>query len=65
MIKYVLNPHFIITVNMKIKNLNKFKIIAVLGIAFLATLASIGCNTMHGIGTDIEKTGEKIQKESE
>jgi predicted small secreted protein len=50
---------------MKIKTLNKFKIIAVFGIAIWATLASIGCNTMHGIGTDIEKTGEKIQKESE
>jgi predicted small secreted protein len=50
---------------MKTIKLNKFKIIAVFAISILATIASIGCNTMHGIGTDIEKTGEKIQKESE
>ena len=26
------------------------------------TLLLVGCNTMHGIGKDIEKAGETIQK---
>ena len=30
--------------------------------AWIALLA--GCNTMHGLGTDIERGGEKIQEKS-
>jgi entericidin B len=30
--------------------------------AWIALLA--GCNTMHGLGTDIERGGEKIQDKS-
>ncbi len=30
--------------------------------AWVALLA--GCNTMHGLGTDIERGGEKIQEKS-
>ncbi|MCK9266514.1 entericidin A/B family lipoprotein [bacterium] len=28
----------------------------------ITTLLLVGCNTMHGIGKDIEKAGETIQK---
>jgi predicted small secreted protein len=31
-------------------------------VAWIALLA--GCNTMHGLGTDIERGGEKIQDKS-
>lgn len=27
-------------------------------------LVSAGCNTMHGVGKDVENAGEKIQEES-
>ena len=37
-------------------------ILATLAASF-AALAS-GCNTMQGVGKDVEKGGEKIQKES-
>ena len=36
-------------------------ILMVLGM--LGSLA--GCNTMHGLGQDIEKGGEKLQKKSD
>ena len=31
--------------------------VALLGVAFLT-----GCNTMQGVGKDLEKAGEKIEK---
>ena len=30
-----------------------------------AALLLAGCNTMHGLGHDVEKAGEKIQKKAE
>ena len=35
--------------------------IRILSIALVFTLAFAGCNTMRGLGKDIEKGGEKIQ----
>jgi entericidin B len=29
---------------------------------FLATLMLVGCNTMEGLGKDIQKGGEKLEK---
>ncbi len=29
--------------------------------AMLLALASTGCNTVHGMGQDLQKAGEKIQ----
>jgi len=37
--------------------------IALLLIASVISLA--GCNTMHGLGKDIEQVGDKIQKKSQ
>jgi len=37
-------------------------IIVVLFVAALLAIASIGCNTAHGFGKDMEKAGEKIQE---
>jgi predicted small secreted protein len=31
-------------------------------LAFLSALAFTGCNTMHGVGKDVERAGEKIQQ---
>lgn len=39
-----------------------------ISVLILASAFAIGlsaCNTMHGIGKDTEKAGEKIQKESD
>jgi len=30
--------------------------------AFLGMLAATGCNTMNGVGKDVERAGEKIQQ---
>ena len=30
-----------------------------------SVIAVTGCNTMHGLGKDIEQVGEKIQKKSQ
>jgi predicted small secreted protein len=38
-------------------------LIMLLASTYFALLA--GCNTMHGAGEDIEKGGEKIQKEAD
>lgn len=35
-------------------------VLLLLAITFLA-IAGIGCNTVHGFGKDVEKTGENIQ----
>jgi predicted small secreted protein len=37
--------------------------IALLLVASVISLA--GCNTMHGLGKDIEQVGEKMQKKSQ
>jgi predicted small secreted protein len=37
------------------------KIIALVICAFVLT----GCNTVHGVGQDVEKAGEAIQKSTE
>ena len=39
------------------------RLIALVIAASFAVLAT-GCNTMQGVGKDVEKGGEKIQKES-
>jgi predicted small secreted protein len=33
-------------------------------LVFVAALALAGCNTVQGVGKDIEKAGEAIQKSS-
>jgi len=35
---------------------------ALMLLGMLGTIA--GCNTMHGLGTDIERGGEKLQEKS-
>ncbi len=37
------------------------KSLVLLVIAGFLSLAGLGCNTAHGFGKDMEKTGEKIQ----
>ncbi|MEK6592415.1 MAG: entericidin A/B family lipoprotein [Pseudomonadota bacterium] len=37
---------------------------AMLMLAVLAVVLA-GCNTMHGLGKDVEKTGEAIQRKSQ
>lgn len=37
------------------------RIVALLCIGSLLTIAGMGCNTARGFGKDVEKTGEKIQ----
>jgi len=39
------------------------RMIALLLVASVISLA--GCNTMHGLGKDIEQVGEKMQKKSQ
>ena len=39
------------------------KLIALLLVASVIALAA--CNTMHGLGKDIEQVGEKIQKKAD
>jgi len=51
--------------NMSRNTLKKLKRIGLLGLVIWVTTAAIGCNTMHGLGTDVEKAGEKLQKESD
>jgi len=39
---------------------------AVLTVTLLAFIGLVsGCNTAHGVGKDIERTGEKIQEKTE
>jgi predicted small secreted protein len=51
--------------NMSGNMLKILKRIGLLGLVIWVTTAAIGCNTMHGLGTDVEKAGEKLQKESD
>jgi predicted small secreted protein len=39
-------------------------LLALLGIAILSTAAT-GCRTAHGLGEDIENTGQKIQEKTD
>lgn len=38
------------------------RIILLLFVTALATIAGTGCNTAHGFGKDMEKAGDKIQE---
>ena len=38
---------------------------SMIAILIAAALTLAGCNTMHGLGTDIEKLGDKIQKKAD
>ncbi len=37
------------------------RIAVLLFVAAFITIVSTGCNTAHGFGRDVERTGEKIQ----
>ena len=37
------------------------RIVFLLFISAVLSLAGLGCNTAHGFGKDVEKAGEKIQ----
>ena len=41
------------------------RLIIILAIAAVWTIASTGCNTMHGVGRDVERTGEHIERAAE
>jgi predicted small secreted protein len=45
------------------KGFNMKRFIALVMAASFAVLAT-GCNTMQGLGRDVEKGGEKVQKEA-
>ena len=36
-----------------------------IAVLFIAAFSLMGCNTMRGLGQDVEKVGEKIQKKAE
>ncbi len=38
---------------------------AIVAVLIVAAFSLTGCNTMHGLGQDVEKVGEKIQKKAE
>jgi predicted small secreted protein len=38
------------------------RIIVLLFVTALLAITSIGCNTAHGFGKDMEKAGDKIQE---
>ncbi len=44
---------------------SNFRRHALLALTVLVSLGLSGCNTMHGLGKDTEKAGEKIQEESD
>ena len=44
--------------------INTFRLTMTLLAAALCTIATTGCNTMHGLGRDVERTGEKIEQAS-
>jgi len=37
---------------------------AMMSLLIAATFVLAGCNTMHGLGHDVEKVGDKIQEKS-
>lgn len=37
------------------------RIVVLLFVTAVLTLAGLGCNTAHGFGKDVEKVGDKIQ----
>ncbi len=43
--------------------MNKSRLLTI--ILFTASTLLAGCNTMHGMGQDVESGGQKIQKESD
>ena len=40
---------------------NTKRIVVLLFVTALLALVSVGCNTAHGFGKDVEKVGDKIQ----
>lgn len=42
-----------------------FTKLSLLAVAALLCVSITGCNTMRGLGQDIERAGEKIQKEAQ
>jgi len=48
----------------KIAFLFTLKVVILAAITAGVVLSMSGCNTMHGLGKDIEKGGEAIQKKS-
>ena len=42
-----------------------FKKCAVFLLLVLLTVMTLGCNTMQGIGEDVEKAGQKIEESAE
>jgi len=43
-------------------NIVSFKRLAFLAIALaIVSTVGVGCNTLHGFGRDVERTGEKIE----
>lgn len=38
------------------------RIVILLFVTALLAIASVGCNTAHGFGKDMEKAGDKIQE---
>ena len=48
------------TANTNMSTLTK-RIVILLFVTTLLAIVSIGCNTAHGFGKDVEKAGDKIQ----
>ena len=46
---------------MKVQTLKKTFLALVMTCSLAGILGSIGCNTVHGLGQDIERGGEKTQ----
>jgi predicted small secreted protein len=44
---------------------NLFKKCAVFLVLVLLTVMTLGCNTMQGVGEDVEKAGQKIEEAAE
>jgi len=46
------------------KHLNLKRIALLLAVTALLVTGGLGCNTVHGFGKDVQKTGESIQDSS-
>ena len=38
------------------------RLVVLLSLAAIVAVLSVGCNTAHGFGKDLEKAGDKIQE---
>jgi len=47
----------------QIQNMNRLtkRLVVLLSVAALLAIVNTGCNTAHGFGKDVERTGEKIK----